>query len=468
MFLSILSIPLFLLLCCYTPRVYGICDETEITCSGSCTIRADNATRTSYLIKKCAHELALDGKYSITFYVYLEENNGTNRTITLDVSDGITRFYFYTYDTVSIEFNRIQTQIQRLSISAYNQATIYCPYGVLNYFPSVTYLHIYAAEFDRFPYLKSANLRDLRLHYLILPSVVTILPSMLILPNLIKLESYQKEGKQWYNVIPSSFDNTVLYYLYFEGVQHLHSYHFANLKRLTVLSLGDFPTNFTFEENALAGLDVLELLYITYLETNLEFVTNETFPNLIGFDLRHSAVSTLAQEFFGRQKELTTIYAYTNPFHCDCEMAWVSHVTSNLGWSVSGTCDTPSGLNGNFISNSSNYNNCPNNQSYHCLNDTFICPPGINCVNTADSAYCDCGDGYTLNGTNNLCEDINECTGTNSCEHNCTNSVGSYSCSCNSGFTLQPDMSSCVSGVSQLTAPIFLALLSLLLQTSFL
>ena len=114
---------------------------------------------------------------------------------------------------------------------------------MLNYFPSLTYLHIHAAKFDRFPYLVSASLRDLRLHYLILPSVVTILPSMLILPNLIRLELYQKEGKQCYNVIPSSFDNTVLYYLYFEGVQHLHSYHFANLKRLTVLSFGDLLMN---------------------------------------------------------------------------------------------------------------------------------------------------------------------------------------------------------------------------------
>ena len=29
-------------------------------------------------------------------------------------------------------------------------------------------------------------------------------------------------------------------------------------------------------------------------------------------------------------------------------------------------------------------------------NDTSICPAGINCVDTADSAYCDCGDGYSL------------------------------------------------------------------------
>ena len=509
MFLSILSIPVFMLLCSYTPGVIGICDETELSCDTvspfrTCTIRASNGTRTSYLIEKCSSEVAETGRTFNTFIVYLTENN---ETITLDIAESITSFYLYVHgNTISIEFNKTQIDIRYLWLHASYPAVVYFPYDFLNYFPSVTYLDIRNTVFDRFPYLNSTSLTGLYLYYLALPNVVTILPSMLILPSLDELKLYQFEEAQWYHVIPSSFDNIPISYLYLEGIQHLYSYQFANLTSLRYLYLLRFFTNFAFEDNSLSGLDGLTELYIWYLQTNFDLVSQETFPSLIRFDLSSSPITTLEQRFFERQKQLTIIFAYfSNPFHCGCEMAWVSFVANNLGWSVNGTCETPSGLNGNSISNSSNYINCPKNQSYHCFNDTFICPPGMICVNTEDSAYCDCGDGYTLNGTNNLCEDINECTGTNNCEHNCTNTIGSYTCSCDSGFTLQPpyscqdtdecttgnscehtcantvgsytcscnsgftlqsDLSSCVSGVSQLTAPILLSILSLLLQIS--
>ena len=472
MFQYILSIAVFLLLCSYTPGINGICDETELSCDNytsigflTCTISASNGTRTSYLIARCSCELAQTGVTIIRFNVYLTDNN---QTITLDIAEGITSFYLYSDDTISIEFNKTQINITHLYFTAYNPDFIYCPYDFLSYFPNVTSLLLHNAVFDSFPYLNSTSLTHLYLQYITLPNVVTILPSMLILPNLVWLTLSQYEDAQWYHVIPSSLDNTRISVLYLVGIQHLYSYQFANLTRLRNLHLWRFFTDFTFEDNSLSGLDGLQLFIVRYLQTNLDLVSQETFPNLVRFGLRDSSVTTLEQRFLERQKQLTTIEGDSTTFHCGCEMAWVSHVANNLGWSVSGTCETPSAMNENSISNSSNYINCPNNQSFHCFNDTLICPPGINCVNTADSAYCDCGDGYTLNGTNNLCEDINECTGTNSCEHNCTNTVGSYSCSCNSGFTLQSDMSSCVSGVSQLTAPIFLALLSLLLQTSLL
>ena len=441
MFQYILSIPVFLLLCSYTPGVNGICDETELSCDNyttngflTCTISASNGSRTSYLIEKCSSELA-HTENAITFNVYLTENN---ETITLDIAEGITRFLLYVYNTISIEFNKTQIDIRSLRLSAYNPAVIYCPYDFLNYFPSVTYLYILNAVFDRFPYLNSTSLTHLKLYYLTLPNVVTIQPSMLILPNLARLVWSQFEDAQWYHVIPSSFDNTRISLLYLGGIQHLYSYQFANLTRLKYLYLLRFFTNFTFENNSLSGLDGLTHLYIGYVQTIFDLVSKYTFPSLILFDLYSSTVTTLEQRFFERQKQLSTIYGDHNPFHCGCEMAWLSHVANILGWSVSGTCETPSVLNGNYIADSSIYINCPNSQSYLCFNDKFICPPESICVNTADSAYCDCGDGYSLSGTNNLCQDINECTGTNSCEHICTNTVGSYSCSCNSGFTLRP------------------------------
>ena len=207
------------------------------------------------------------------------------------------------------------------------------------------------------------------------------------------------------------------------------------MARLTTLYIWGFFTNFTFEDNALSGLDELTYLYIWYLQTNLDLFSRETFPSLIRFDLSYSQFTTLEQAFFQRQKNLYSITAYSTPFHCDCKMAWINYAVSDLNWSIYGICDTPSLLNGNSIVDSSNYFNCPSNQSYHCFSNTFICPPESSCVNTADSAYCDCGDGYTFNETSNLCEEIDQCSASN-CEHICTNSVGSYTCSCFPGYSL--------------------------------
>ena len=520
--------------------MYGICDESEFNCSfesdfSSCTISADNATRTSYLIEKCSFELTQAGIYSTSFNVHLQE---IISVLILDIAMGITTFNLYTFDTASVVFNKIHTEIQSLTLHAFSPAIIICPHDFLDYFTSVTQLTLYGATFDSSPTLSNyTRITEMNLYYIKLPKVATILPSMLGLPNLSMLSLYQTEGAQWYNLIPESFVNTRIDYLYLRGLGYFYSYQFANLTHLTTLYLSTFFNYFTFEVNALAGLDKLTYLAIEYLETNLQFVTSETFLNLTHFSLRYTSITTLDQAFFERQKMLISIDARDNPFHCGCEMAWVSYAATNLGWEINGTCNTPASLNGNSISNSFNYISCPT-QSYHCFNDGLICPEGISCVNTEDSAYCDCEiseancedidecsfdncehnctntigsyhcsclSGFTLQPTfscedvnecsndicehncintagsyyctchpgytlqpPHFCEDTDECSINSACEHNCMNIVGSYTCSCDSGFVLQSDMSSCVSGVSQLTAPIFLTLLSLLLQMSLL
>ena len=265
MFLSILSVPILLLLCSYTPGIHGICDEPELSCSfgttsSTCTIRASNGSRTSYLIAKCSSELA-QTENAIRFNVYLTENN---ETITLDIPEGITIFSLLVYDnTISIEFNKTQIDIRSLTLYAFNPAVIYSAYDFLNYFPSVTILHILNAVFDRFPYLNSTSLIQLDLNLLTLPDVVTILPSMLMLPNLdIHVLGFQQlQAAQWCHLIPSSFDNTRIYFLFLRGIQHLYSYQFANLTLLRRLQLSAFFTDFTFEDNALSGLDGLTHLY---------------------------------------------------------------------------------------------------------------------------------------------------------------------------------------------------------------
>ena len=446
--------------------IYGICSDTDISCyvyyyyydHTYCRINTVNTSRASYLIKECSIELAQTGETYIRFSVYLQENGN----ITLDIAENITEFSLYVSGINSIDFIKTHTDLEYLRFSG---SGLYCPYDFLKYFPNLRTLELVSVRFDRFPIFNSTSLTELYLYYLTLPNIVTIQPSMLFLPNLYYILLRQTEDTQWYHLIPSSFDNTSIVIFYLYGLQHLYSYLFANMPLLTRLYLIDFFTNSTFEENALSGMDALNYLYIDNLPTNIDFIINSTFPSLTHLYLRNTATTTLHQTFFERQKALVIIYANTgNQLHCDCRMAWLSHVATELGWTVIGTCATPASLSGKSIADSSNYQSCPNNQSYHCFNDTFICPQGISCVNTADSAYCDCGEGYTLHASNNTCRDTNECSTTNNCEQICTNTIGSHECSCMAGYSLEPDLFSCVkSGVCQLTARAVTAVISLLL-----
>ena len=426
--------------------IYGTCTDTDISCImhsyygydyTHCMINAVNTSRASFLINECSIEQAQTGATHIRFNVYLQENG----TFTLDIAENIADFSLGVSGISSIDFINTRTDLDFLDLHG---SSLYCPYDVLNYFPNLRTLRLFHVTFGRFPLFNSTSLTELFLIYLTLPNVVIIQPSMLFLPNLEYIRLFQTEDEQYFHLIPSSFDNTSINTLFLIGVQHLYSYQFSSMPLLKRLDLYHFPTNFTFEENALSGMDALNNLVIRSSPTNIDFLTNSTFPSLTVLTLLDTATTTLHQTFFERQKALSGIYAtYGNQFHCDCRMAWLSHVTTELGWTVLGTCATPASLSGNSIADSSNYLSCPNNQSYHCFNDTFICPQGISCVNTADSAYCECGEGYTLHASNNTCLDTNECSTDNNCEHICTNTIGSYECSCMSGYSLEPDLFSC-------------------------
>ena len=304
-------ISLFLLLCSCITGVSGTCSESELSCSigsiiSSCTIRAENATRTSYLINQCSLELVQIGVTNARFSVYLQENGGT---VTLDIATNITEFRLYISGINFVDFINTQTQIEILYLQGFE--IIYCPYDLLNHFPSVTYLEMHFVAFDGFPYFNHTSLTQLNMYYLTLPYRVTTQPSMLILPSLISLQMAQLEDAQWFHLIPSSFDNVIkLEILHLTGLHKLYSYQFANLPSLTQLYLYNFFTIFTFELNALAGLDGLAKLFIYKLETNINFVTKETFPSLKQLDLRNTLINTLDQSFFERQKQIETVYAH--------------------------------------------------------------------------------------------------------------------------------------------------------------
>ena len=71
------------------------------------------------------------------------------------------------------------------------------------------------------------------------------------------------------------------------------------------------------------------------------------------------------------------------------------------------------------------------------------------CTNTTGSYQCGCNTGYTLNGNNHGCDDVNECvTGAYSCGSNevCSNTTGSYDCVCDSGYSYQVGGAHTISG----------------------
>ncbi|XP_071521914.1 low-density lipoprotein receptor-like [Panulirus ornatus] len=60
------------------------------------------------------------------------------------------------------------------------------------------------------------------------------------------------------------------------------------------------------------------------------------------------------------------------------------------------------------------------------------------CVDTKESYYCQCEDGYRLNGKY-TCEDIDECLEIPGiCSQQCNNTIGNYHCSCFSGYERDP------------------------------
>lgn len=57
--------------------------------------------------------------------------------------------------------------------------------------------------------------------------------------------------------------------------------------------------------------------------------------------------------------------------------------------------------------------------------------------------YCVCLNGYRMNETTGICEDINECRERVVCDHYCINTLGSYRCACQENYHLQSDKHTC-------------------------
>ena len=358
------------------------CEGTGISCqtiisSILCDITADNGTTASYLANLCTRQSnpAIVQHYD-TFYGF------TNDRITLDVGPGVILISLSIEgDNNEIAFNNTQPDVIRVRI--YSPVSINASQTILSNFPNLVRADLNYVRMDGFPLFYS-NLEEMRLNNLTLPSVVTIQSSIFNLPGLTELDLAQSADEEWFRLADDSFDNALsIVELEMYGLRHFRANQFVRLVNLTELSLRvDYP-NTTFETDAFAGLNTMTFLRIVS-SPNVDFIYSYTFPNLESIRMRTDGLTTLDQDFFQRQKALTTLDVDVNPFNCYCDMAWVSHVADNLGWRVDGTCS-----DGNLIKDSSNYVKC-RESSFLCFNSTYICPSDSTCVNTVDNAYCEC------------------------------------------------------------------------------
>mgnify|MGYP002385252594 FL=1 len=77
-----------------------------------------------------------------------------------------------------------------------------------------------------------------------------------------------------------------------------------------------------------------------------------------------------------------------------------------------------------------------------CLGEHQICE-------NYPSRHCVCQQGYRMNETTDICEDINECRERAVCDHYCRNTRGSYECSCQENYLLDSDKHTCLLRTNQ-------------------
>ena len=142
-------------------------------------------------------------------------------------------------------------------------------------------------------------------------------------------------------------------------------------------------------------------------------------------------------------------------YTCSCNAGWT--VTINAGRNcenedecINGnhTCDVENG----FCTDTTGSFTCSCNTGY-TMDDNGVCQDDDECVlgshmcdgaqgichNNAGSYTCTCATGYqTVDGETEgyVCEDTDECLGSNVChaDATCDNTVGSYTCTCNTGY----------------------------------
>ncbi|KAI6653402.1 Leucine-rich glioma-inactivated protein 1-like [Oopsacas minuta] len=385
------------------------CDTGEISCTVEsfaiyCNITTNNdAEKASSVISECSEYFFNSNRTSQQFYIQELDQ----QTINVSIDTRVVRLDLIVEGNNEIVFISDNPNVTSLMITTHGSLTVSKDF--LSGFSNLQYVYLEFLTLDGFPVFYT-QLIEISLDSLILPSVVTVTSAMLNQLILIKLTMIQTYVAQWFNLAENAFDNaTYITDITLHGIQRYPSFLFANIVNLQNLSLIVDSLDTEFEDDAFIGLDELVILRISN-SVNMDFLLEYTFSKLVTLIVASCNLTALDQEFFAGQKSLIEIYSSWNPFECGCDMAWLNFVSVNLSWTVDGTCSTPVDVDGNSITNSSNYIGCPL-QSFECFNNTFICPSDSICVNTALSAFCNCTEaGYEFQNETNTCSGVNKLT----------------------------------------------------------
>ena len=421
-----------------------------------CYINSSNTQLIKSQIKLCS---AASGNYS-RLYLYKRYNSEDigNLIVEIDLPSNIKELYLFSYYYSAHDYIRLTT-------SKYNYALTYMYIeekvkiespNFFNYFSELK--KIRACTYYYYYYYHSNSTCDNIINSEQTPSFtnlqkLTSLTGRFYISNTATLDATMLSGLG--NLVYLSLADSNFERIEQNAFQNLKQLTFLNLKGNKITSIEDGTFNSlkklkelhldgngieTANSNIFEGLDELKTLSISQ-NPNFPLDTISKIKNLTILYINYNDYTNLDPFVFQQLKKLEYLEADNNPFTCDCRLQW-ANIISRSGIYISGNCLEPWNARDISITTSLLYANCTQMQSYKCFNKSISCPNNKVCYNTKDSYTCGCPKGYSLYNSGE-CNDIDECSVSQKCEHGCENTEGSYICTCQDGFKLSSDGYTC-------------------------
>jgi syndecan 4 len=183
-----------------------------------------------------------------------------------------------------------------------------------------------------------------------------------------------------------------LIYIHSSGLTGLNSDTFRGFSMLQFLNL-EYNQLTELDEDLFAGLTSLEYLYLTTNKLkSLPVTLFRDTPNLRLLRLTSNQLRVLPQGLFAALHYPQSIYAYSNPFECSCNLRWFYNlvVDNSLRYPESYKCSEPSELNSLSFS-------ILHADNFTCTLPTFTTKPSDVVVTEGKSLVLPCSaDGFPM------------------------------------------------------------------------